>query len=77
MDRPKELDIVVLRRALDEHGLKEADVGAVVHVYKGGSALDVEFVTGKGQTIAVVTLEQDAVRPMGGSEVLHARNLAV
>lgn len=76
MDTPKELDVVVLRRALDEHGLKEGDVGAVVHVYKGASALEVEFVTGEGQTIAGVTLEPDDVRPMGGREVLHARNLA-
>ncbi len=76
MDTRRELDVVVLRRALDEHGLKEGDVGAVVHVYKGGSALEVEFVTGEGRTIAVVTLEPDDVRPMGGREVLHVRNLA-
>lgn len=76
MDRLKERDIVVLRRAIDECGLKEGDVGAVVHVYNGGSALEVEFVAGQGQTIAVVTLEPDDVRPMGGHEVLHARDLA-
>jgi hypothetical protein len=76
MDTPNEHDVVVLRRPLDEHGLKEGDVGAVVHVYKGGVAPEVEFVTGEGQTIAVVTLKRDDVRPMGGREVLHARNLA-
>ena len=51
MDTPTELDVVVLRRALDEHGLREGDVGAVVHVFEGGTALEVEFVTGEGQTM--------------------------
>lgn len=76
MAMPKELDIVVLRRSIDEHGLEEGDIGAAVHVYNAGSALEVEFVTGQGQTIAVVTLEPHDSRPMGSREVLHARDLA-
>jgi hypothetical protein len=72
----KELDVVVLRRNLDEHGLKKGDLGAVVHVYNEGSAIEVEFVTGKGKTVAVITLENVDVRPMGRRDILHAREMA-
>jgi len=40
METPKELDIVLLRLSIDEHGLKEGDVGAVVHVYNAGCGLE-------------------------------------
>jgi hypothetical protein len=76
METPKELDVVVLKRAIADHGLKEGDVGAVVHVYTAGAALEVEFVTGEGKTVAVVTLAPEDVRPMGSREILHARDLA-
>jgi len=70
------LDLVVLRRGVDAHGLKEGDVGAVVYRYAGGEAYEVEFVTGQGRTVAVVTLEEKDVRSLGESEILHAREVA-
>lgn len=76
METLKELDVVVLRRNLDEHGLKEGDVGAVVHVYLEGPAIEVEFVTGEGKTVVVITLENADVRPMGSRDILHVRELA-
>jgi hypothetical protein len=72
----RELECVVLARDLEAHGLKEGDVGAVVHCYPGGSAFEVEFVTGEGRTIAVVTLEAKDVRPVQSSEILHVRTFA-
>ena len=54
----KELDTVVLSRDLPDHGLKRADIGAVVHCYKSGEAFEVEFITGQGETVAVVTLNK-------------------
>ncbi len=47
-----------------------------MYVYGRGEAFEVEFVTGEGQTIAVVTLERKDVRPMGKEEILHVRALA-
>jgi hypothetical protein len=72
----KELDLVVLKRPVKEHGLEAGDVGTVVHVYRGGEAVEVEFVRADGATLGVVTLEAGALRPFEGSEILHARQLA-
>ena len=48
----KELDTVVLAKDLKEYQLTRGDVGAVVHVYEGGKAYEVEFVT-KGKKAAL------------------------
>ncbi len=72
----QELDTVVLAHSLPEEGLERGDVGAVVHVYDGGKALEVEFVAAAGKTVAVVTLEPADVRPMASTEILHVRELA-
>jgi len=37
---------------------------------------EVEFVTGEGATIAVLTLSQQDIRPMHAREILHVRALA-
>ncbi len=71
----KELDTVVLSRDLSEHNLKQGDIGAVVHSYQDGKAFEVEFITGQGDTIAVVTLNSEDVRLMQAKEILHVRNL--
>ncbi|HET6569341.1 MAG TPA: DUF4926 domain-containing protein [Rhodothermales bacterium] len=76
MDSIHELDIVVLRHDLPEHGLTQGDVGAVVHTYRDGEALEVEFVTGEGDAVAVVTLTQSDIRLMQSREILHVRDLA-
>jgi hypothetical protein len=49
-------------------------VGAVVHVYENGKAYEVEFVTGEGKTIAVITLTSADVRPMERQEILRVRS---
>ncbi|MBV6391970.1 MAG: hypothetical protein KPEEDBHJ_01186 [Anaerolineales bacterium] len=71
-----ELDTVVLAHDLKEHKLARGDIGTVVHYYAGGKAYEVEFVTGEGKTVAVLTLEQADIRPMQGMEILHVRELA-
>ena len=70
-----DLDTVVLSRDLPDHGLKRGDIGAVVHSYKEGKAFEVEFITGQGQTLAVVTLDSQDVRLMEDKEILHVRKL--
>ena len=72
----QELDVVVLTRDLAEHGLRRGDIGAIVHNYTDDAAYEVEFVTAAGATVAVMTLEEADVRPVGGSEILHVRPLA-
>jgi hypothetical protein len=69
----RELDTVVLQRDIDEHGLKQGDVGAVVHRYHDGSAFEVEFVTAGGDTVGVLTLTPSDIRPMKSTEILHVR----
>ncbi len=71
----KELDTIVLSRDLPEHGLRQGDIGAVVHCYKGGESFEVEFITGQGDTVAVVTLNSEDVRLMQDKEILHVRKL--
>ncbi|HDI00238.1 MAG TPA: DUF4926 domain-containing protein [Firmicutes bacterium] len=73
----KELDVVVLVHDLEPYGLKRGDVGAVVHRYDDGKTFEVEFVTGEGETVAVVTLSEADIRPMGRGEILHVRELVI
>lgn len=53
--------------------LNRGDVGTVVHVYEGGRGYELEFVDGGGNTVAMVTVGADDVRPIGTGELLHAR----
>jgi len=69
----RELASIVITRNIPEHGLRRGDIGAVVHCYKDGAAFEVEFVTGKGDTVAVITRESKDVRRMYPNEILHAR----
>ncbi|MGH2585688.1 MAG: DUF4926 domain-containing protein [Dehalococcoidia bacterium] len=62
---------------MPEHGLQVGDVGTVVHVVQEGKAYLVEFFTLDGETIDVVMLEADQVRPAGGEEIAHARPLSI
>jgi Domain of unknown function (DUF4926) len=68
----RELDCVVLATDLLEHGLKKGDIGAVVLVH-GQTGYEVEFVTLGGETVAVVSLTPDQVRPVGRREIANAR----
>jgi hypothetical protein len=67
-----EHDPIILTRDLPEFGLRTGDIGTVVHVYES-DAYEVEFVTLDGETVAIVTLEADQVRPVGPHEMQHAR----
>ena len=59
-----ELDTIVLSRDIKEHNLRRGDIGAVVHCYKNNTVFEVEFVTAGGNTIALLTLTQDDIRPI-------------
>jgi hypothetical protein len=70
-----EHDTVVLTRPLPDYGLEPGDIGAIVHVYQGGAAYEVEFVSGDGRTLALTTLPATDVRAVSAGEVLHVRKL--
>jgi Domain of unknown function (DUF4926) len=72
----KELDLVALTTDLPTHGLVAGDIGTVVMVHHNGEGYEVEFMTSDGETIAVLSLAANQVRPLAGHEVLHARKLA-
>ena len=67
-------DLVALTGDLPEHGLKRGDMGTVVHCH-GDAGYGVEFMALDGETIAVVSLAKDQVRPVGPGEIHHARSL--
>lgn len=71
----QELDTIVLTHDIPEYDLEQGDIGAIVHVYKNNVAYEVEFVTGEGETIAVLTLSNEDVRIMRQREILHVREL--
>ncbi|MBI5748398.1 MAG: DUF4926 domain-containing protein [Nitrospinae bacterium] len=73
----RELDSVVLVHNIEEYGLKEGDIGTVVHCYSDGEAYEVEFVSADGRTIAVITLTHADIRLMDSKEILHVRSLQV
>ena len=71
-----ELDRVALTKALPEHGLVPGDVGTVVLVHKGGEGFTLEFMTLGGETLAIATVRNDAVRPLRAREIAHVREVA-
>jgi hypothetical protein len=72
----KELDSVVLKRDLPKHGLAAGDLGTVVFCYPDERGLEVEFLTGDGETLAVLTLDEGDLRKTGRGEILHVRALS-
>lgn len=75
MNSIKELDAVALTIDLPAHGLRIGDVGTAVLVHGDGAAFEVEFVGYDGHTVALVTLERNALRPLKATDIPHARTL--
>ncbi len=71
-----ELDTIVLTKDLPEHGLEAGDVGTVVLVHKDRAGFEVEFATLTGETVAVITLRAESVRPIEKREIAHVRRVA-
>jgi len=71
----KEHDCVVLTKNLPGEGLEAGDIGTIVHIHKGGAGYEVEFMTLTGETVAIVTLMADEVRPFTRRDLAHTRQL--
>ena len=76
LDGIGELAFVVLRVPLEEHNLEVGDVGAVVHRYADDQPFEVEFADVHGNSIAVLTLDDAAVRSPAAGEILHVREMS-
>ena len=72
----QELEDVILICDLPEQGLARGDIGTVVLIHEKGKGYEVEFTTLDGETIAIVTLTADQVRPSKPKEITHVRDLA-
>lgn len=72
-----ELHMVVLTHDIEDYGLKEGDIGTVVHSYNDGKGYEVEFVSADGRTIAVITLTHADIRLMDSKEILHVRKISL
>lgn len=68
----KELQCAVLTTDLPEYGLSAGDIGTIVLVH-GEEGYEVEFVTLDGETLAIVSLHPDQLRPVESREIAHAR----
>ncbi len=71
----QELDRVVLTVDLPQHSLQIGDVGTVASVHFDNSVYKVEFVTLKGDVVAVVLLFAHQVRLVGRDEIAHVRQV--
>jgi hypothetical protein len=69
-----ERDCVVLTADLAQQGLQASDIGTVVHVHGGGAGYEVEFMTLAGETVAVLTLLPDQLRPIARRDLAHVRD---
>lgn len=73
----KEHDQVVITTDLPNYDLKAGDVGVVVHIYNDDEAYELEIFALDGQTLDVVTVKANQVRPVKSNDVLHVRERSV
>lgn len=73
----KELDCIALTADIPADGLKEADVGTIMHAYPGGSAFIVEFQTLDGNTAAIIEVSSSPIRPVSDNDIAHARTMKI
>lgn len=71
---------VVLLCDLPEENLRAGDVGVIVEAFPGGDRVPpgymVEFITLTGETVAVVDVTADAIRPVSDGDMPQARSMS-
>ena len=72
----KEHERVILAVDLPAERLCAGDIGTIIHIHQGGAGYTVEFITLDGETLAVVTLRADQIKPIHKHQVANARDLA-
>jgi len=71
----EDLDPVVLDVDIPEHGLPKRSLDAVVHVY-ASDAFEVEFVTARGRTAALLTLNNSQLRRPSEDDLVCVSRIA-
>lgn len=66
---------VVLTHDLPEHDLKAGDIGIVVHIYGEHKGYEVEFVTMRGEHVALVSVEEHQIRQPYEDEIASVRRM--
>jgi hypothetical protein len=70
---------VALTRDLEEHGLKRGDVASLIdtvrHPSGGGEGVVLEVTNALGDSLQVVIVETEDVKPLAADEVLAVRPL--
>ena len=76
-DRISELDLVVFTSDVPDEGVEAGDVGVVLMAHPGHDDVPpgytIEVTTILGDTIAVVSVPADMVRPVSELDVRHTR----
>ena len=80
MDGPNLYDDVVLTRDLDEYGLKRGDVATFIdtvpHPNGGPLGHILEVSNAIGESLKVIVVKADDIRPFSGNEIPAVRQLA-
>ncbi len=69
-------DRVVLNKDLPDEGFCAGDMGCIVYTHAQERAFEVEFFNLIGDTLVVVTLEANEIRPARSNEIAHVREMA-
>ena len=69
----QEFERVALTVDLPEYGFTAGDVGTVVDIAPNGRQVTLEFFNFAGDTVAVIPVKVEQVRPLAADEVMHAR----
>jgi Domain of unknown function (DUF4926) len=70
-----ELATIALTTDVPDSDLQAGDIGTVVMIHANGIGYTVEFLTLSGETVAVVTLGAEKVRPIRTNEIARVREL--
>jgi len=72
----KEYQRVALLVDLPRHGLQAGDIGVVVMIHGDNAGYELEIFSADGQTLDVVSVMAEQVRPVRRRDVLHVREMA-
>lgn len=70
----QEHDLVALSHNIQSLNLEQGDLGTIVFIHNSTN-YEVEFVTAQGETIGVLTLSNNDIRPIEKREILHVREI--
>lgn len=68
----KIFEIVVLEKDMPVHGLMRGDTGTIVELFEP-DGIEVEFISGAGNTKAVLTLKENDIRHLSENDILAVR----